>query len=144
MSPTPLERHPLPGLPVVVGVPTDWLVTKGTDVALIAVEPSDGGFASSLTVLVQPGAPAPVPDPALAATAALVAPVVLDAQSREQGRLVDVLVSHVAGGVAVTAQQRQLFRDQVLVVATVTVATCRWAAGRELAADLLAAVQVTA
>jgi hypothetical protein len=117
-------------------VPEDWrVVTSGTDPGLVAVENATGRFAASLTVVLEPGRTELPAAPLASATAALVAPTVIDVRTGEAD--LDVLLCHLVGSVSATARQRQVVVDEGLLVLTVTAATSRWVETAPLADELL-------
>jgi hypothetical protein len=114
----------VPGTSLAVGVPTEWRTSGGAEFGLVAVEPIEGRFAANMTGLVS-SARGASPEAAIAAlTGPLLAPVIVDVHTRNDG--FDIVLCHLVGAVSVTARQRQVLIPEGLLVVTFTAPSSRW------------------
>jgi hypothetical protein len=130
------------GTSLTLGVPDGWRTSVEPHLGLLSVEPVEGRFAATFTALLEPGRREMVENPAAAATAMLLAPVLLDLRLTDTSA--DVLVCHLAGPISVTAIQRQVIVAEGLLALTFTAATSRWGELCGLADEVLDSIGAAA
>src|SRR4051794_9225256 len=137
-------QRDLPGLNLSVDVPSDWLTVQPRPLLFTVLEPVEGLFPSTVTVVVDEVQRQPLPDPSAAAAALLILPLVLAISRPPTGATVDLLLTHIAGTTSLTSLQRQTPSAAGLVVVTVSTPTSRWKAVAPLARRIVSSVRSNA